>query len=62
MMYYDQNKGKFYCYMKDDLGNLKWQLCGVRGQPPPPPPQQLTVPLQVWDANQTKLVLEITEE
>ena len=48
--------------MKDDLGNLKWQLCGVRGQPPPPPPQQLTVPLQVWDANQTKLVLEITEE
>jgi len=60
MMYYNQTNGAFYCYMKDANGVLKWQPCGGGGFERPP--QQLTVPVQIWDANKTKLVLEITEE
>lgn len=60
-MYYNQNQGAFYCYMKDTMGFLGWLPCGnvSQGQKPP---QQLIAPLQILDANITKLVLEITEE
>lgn len=60
-MYYNQNEGAFYCYMKDTTGFLEWLPCGnvSREQAPPQP---LIAPVQILDANKTKLVLEITEE
>lgn len=60
-MYYNQNEGAFYCYMKNITGFLEWLPCGdvSRGQEPP---RLLIAPVQILDANRTKLVLEITEE
>jgi len=61
MMYYNQNEGAFYCYMKNEKGFLDWLPCGNVSREQEPP-RQLIAPVQILDANKTKLVLEITEE
>jgi len=61
MMYYNQNEGAFYCYMKDTMGFLRWLPCGNVSREQEPP-RRLIAPVQILDDNRTKLVLEITEE
>jgi len=62
MMYYNQNEGAFYCYMKDNAGLLGWLPCGGNVIIEQDIQRRLIAPVQILDANRTKLVLEITEE